>query len=102
MDLSEALEEAHARTSGRRAVASGPGGAFGRPAISLQKASRVCKRGCRGLVRVNDPATHARVRGKPYCKNTDGAFASWLSRTFANESDAWVASVVDARPGLRD
>jgi hypothetical protein len=53
-------------------------------------------------VRVNDPATHARVRGKPYCKNTDGAFASWLSRTFANESDAWVASVVDARPGLRD
>ena len=96
MDLSEALEEAHARTSGRRAVASGPGGAFGRPG------SRVCKRGCRGLVRMNDPATHARVRGKPYCKNTDGAFASWLSRTFANESDAWVASVVDARPGLRD
>ena len=73
-----------------------------KPTFLSHFASRVCKRGCRGLVRMNDPATHARVRGKPYCKNTDGAFASWLGRTFANESDAWVASVVDARPGLRD
>ena len=51
---------------------------------------------------MSDAATHARVRGKPYCKNTDGAFAAWVSGTFANESEAWVASVVDARPELRD
>lgn len=96
MDLSKALEEAHARTSGRRAAA---GGVFG---VVGKSGSRMCKRGCRGLVRMSDAATHARVRGKPYCKNTDGAFAAWVSGTFANESDAWVASVVDARPELRD
>ena len=63
--------------------------------------NRMCLRGCRGLVAMSDSTKHARVKGKPYCVNSDGIFIDWMKKTFPDETNEFFEKQTNTRPGLR-